>query len=179
MLYDIITTFGDLSEEAKDSRKYAKWKATYIHNCLKNGETPHAGPLPSEEDELVNIGTDNDTQPGTSSNFGWNTNPYDQPIVQTSVPEDVPPQDELSNIRLPDPPKEPEEKNPGGFVPFDPEKSNIPVISSQSSVASPEMLIKAQKYTKFAQSALTYDDVPTAIDNLQKALKLLTTGQDS
>lgn len=25
-------------------RKYARWKATYIHNCLKNGETPEAGP---------------------------------------------------------------------------------------------------------------------------------------
>lgn len=28
-------------------------------------------------------------------------------------------------------------------------------------------------------SALTYDDVPTAIDNLNKCLKLLQTGQDS
>ena len=53
MLYDIITTFGDLSEEAVQCRKYAKWKAAYIHNCLKNGETPQAGPLPGEgEDEL-------------------------------------------------------------------------------------------------------------------------------
>lgn len=32
-------------------RKYARWKATYIHNCLKNGETPQAGPLVMEQDE--------------------------------------------------------------------------------------------------------------------------------
>jgi len=32
------------------TRKYAKWKAAYINNCLKNGEIPQAGPLGEEED---------------------------------------------------------------------------------------------------------------------------------
>jgi hypothetical protein len=41
-----------------------------------------------------------------------------------------------------------------------------------------EQMTKAQKYCKWAGSALNYDDVPTAITNLQKALKLLQTGQD-
>lgn len=50
LLYDVITTFGDLTEEAAQNRKYAKWKAAYIHNCLKNGETPVAGPIGEEED---------------------------------------------------------------------------------------------------------------------------------
>lgn len=35
---------------------------------------------------------------------------------------------------------------------------------------------KAQKFCKYAGSALLYDDVPTAIDNLEKALSLLKTG---
>lgn len=43
---------------------------------------------------------------------------------------------------------------------------------------NPEQIAKAQKYCKWAGSALNYDDVPTAITNLQKALKLLQTGQD-
>lgn len=43
----------------------------------------------------------------------------------------------------------------------------------------PEQIQKAQKYCKWAGSALNYDDVPEAIMNLQKALKLLTTGDDS
>jgi vacuolar protein sorting-associated protein VTA1 len=191
MIYDICTTFGELSEEAKQQRKYAKWKAAYIHNCLKNGETPHPGPLPSEDDELVNIG--NNDQPGSSSNVGWNTNPYDnqptQPTVQPSVPQDQPASsgygqfpagnDPFLNIRAPSPPKDPEEKNPGGFVPFDPRTSNIPFDQPQSSSAvAPELMIKAQKFVKYAGSALTYEDVPTAIDNLQKALRLLTTGQE-
>lgn len=39
-------------------------------------------------------------------------------------------------------------------------------------------MAKAQKYCKFAGSALQYEDVPTAIMNLQKALSLLTTGKE-
>ena len=33
---------------------------------------------------------------------------------------------------------------------------------------------EAQKHAKFAVSALGFEDVPTAIENLQKALALLT-----
>uniref|UniRef100_A0AAV2K917 Vta1 C-terminal domain-containing protein n=1 Tax=Knipowitschia caucasica TaxID=637954 RepID=A0AAV2K917_KNICA len=36
----------------------------------------------------------------------------------------------------------------------------------------------AQKYCKYAGSALQYEDVSTAVQNLQKALKLLTTGKE-
>jgi len=42
-----------------------------------------------------------------------------------------------------------------------------------------EDLVKAQKFCKFAGSALQYEDVPTAISNLQKALSLLTTGKEN
>lgn len=41
-----------------------------------------------------------------------------------------------------------------------------------------EQTVKAQKYIKWAGSALDYDDVSTAVTNLQKALHLLTTGED-
>lgn len=56
IIYDVLSTFGELSEEASQNRKYAKWKAAYIHNCIKNGETPVAGPMKGEgeEDELEN-----------------------------------------------------------------------------------------------------------------------------
>ncbi|KAL1139048.1 hypothetical protein AAG570_009109 [Ranatra chinensis] len=45
MLMDILTTFGELPEEIAKNCKYAKWKAAYIHNCLKSGETPIPGPV--------------------------------------------------------------------------------------------------------------------------------------
>lgn len=44
MIYDVLVTFGELGEEATHNRKYSKYKAAYIHNCLKNGETPVPGP---------------------------------------------------------------------------------------------------------------------------------------
>lgn len=49
MIYDVLTAFGELTDEAVQNRKYAKWKAAYIHNCLKNGETP----VPGELDFLI------------------------------------------------------------------------------------------------------------------------------
>lgn len=70
MLFDVLTTFGELSEEVQQNRKYAKWKAAYIHNCLKNGETPVPGPMKSEEDEDEELGGEaagGAGSPGTSA----------------------------------------------------------------------------------------------------------------
>jgi hypothetical protein len=41
-----------------ERRKYAKWKAAYIHNCLKSGQTPVAGPLATGEDQEEEQGMD-------------------------------------------------------------------------------------------------------------------------
>lgn len=46
----VSTRLFDLYQNIQH-RKYARWKATYIHNCLKNGETPQAGPIGMDEDE--------------------------------------------------------------------------------------------------------------------------------
>ena len=43
---------------------------------------------------------------------------------------------------------------------------------------SPMDIQQAQKYMKFASSALNFEDVPTAIDNCEKALRLLKTGKE-
>lgn len=49
---DVLSVFGEVSEEIINSQKYAKWKATYISNCLKNGETPISGPPATESGEI-------------------------------------------------------------------------------------------------------------------------------
>lgn len=59
LLYDVLTVFGELSEEASQNRKYAKWKAAYIHNCIKNGETPKPGPMEGDESPNLNHFVDN------------------------------------------------------------------------------------------------------------------------
>ena len=55
ILFDVLTicTQSELSPENAHMRKYSKWKAAYIHNCLKNGETPIPGPMEGEEDGAV------------------------------------------------------------------------------------------------------------------------------
>lgn len=89
----------------------------------------------------------------------------------------------IDPFNLPDPPKDPEPKHPGGFVPFVPElHPDIPVFEPTTdtpSALSTENMLKAQKYCKYVQSALTYEDIPTAILNLRKCLHLLETNQDS
>jgi vacuolar protein sorting-associated protein VTA1 len=72
MLFDVLTTFGELSEELLQNRKYAKWKAAYIHSCLKNGERPVPGPL--QEGEELGDGSLNqeeeDSDPRSSGLLG-------------------------------------------------------------------------------------------------------------
>ena len=42
----------------------------------------------------------------------------------------------------------------------------------------PEDYARAMKLCKFATSALQYEDPKTAVENLSKAISLLTTGQE-
>ncbi|KAI6205017.1 Vacuolar protein sorting-associated protein VTA1-like protein [Aphelenchoides besseyi] len=68
---------NDSFMQGTSARKYAKWKATYINTCLKNGETPKPGP-PSEQNnelgddeltrELLNLDVKPQPQPRTTSN---------------------------------------------------------------------------------------------------------------
>lgn len=76
LLFDIMTVFGELNEDLANNRKYAKWKAAYIHKCLSNGETPVSGPMKTESgqentladeqrelDELLNLNKPGGVQP--------------------------------------------------------------------------------------------------------------------
>lgn len=73
---DVLTVFGEQNEDIINNKKYAKWKASYIHNCLKTGETPVPGPLyggneeENELNELMNIGgTTSYKFPGGAASF--------------------------------------------------------------------------------------------------------------
>lgn len=81
---------------------------------------------------------------------------------------------------LPSPPEDPEDKNPGGFKPYVPVADPIPkyVPPNTNVKVTAEQIAKAQKYCKWAGSALNYDDVKSAIENMEKGLYLLKTGQE-
>lgn len=114
--------------------------------------------------------------------------PATPPIVPSSFNNSLP--DPNAALRaasqLPPVPYTPD-LNPGGFVPYDPSQQPVqpqiptPLYGDNSTMVAqltPDQIAKAQKYCKWASSALNYDDIKTAIGNLRNALELLQTGRD-
>lgn len=180
LLIDVITVFGELTDENVKHRKYARWKATYIHNCLKNGETPQAGPVGIEED---NDGEENEDA-GVAS---LPTQPP-QPSSSSAFDPGSMPSGSYSGIQIPPgahaPANTPAEVPHGTGVTsntIQPAPQTIPAIdpalfstvSQGDTHLTPEDFVRAQRYYKYADSVLQYEDVSTAIQNLQKDLKLL------
>lgn len=75
-MFDVLEVFGELDQKIQEARKYAKWKAAYIHNCLKSGQTPKPGP--QEEDITV---------PGPSEPKPMQPNPTEPEPNQYNQPE--------------------------------------------------------------------------------------------
>ncbi|KAL4708372.1 hypothetical protein ACJJTC_019608 [Scirpophaga incertulas] len=189
LIYDVLCIFGDLTDEATQNRKYAKWKAAYIHNCLKNGETPVPGPMAVEgenDESSANESQPEPTVPSMGAGFTPVT-PATLPTVPTSFNNSLPDPNAAMRAasQLPPVPYTPD-PNPGGFVPYEPSQQLQPAVptplygDSSTSVAqlTPDQISKAQKYCKWASSALNYDDIKTAVNNLKNALELLQTGRD-
>ncbi|KAF7395905.1 hypothetical protein HZH68_009955 [Vespula germanica] len=191
LLYDVLTVFGELTDEAAQNRKYAKWKATYLHNCIKNGETPVPGPIKNEdENEEDDINEFSEKvffiQP---SSLTITMNMFDfheisvNPNSHSNLPND---EDNTSNLDASSPtdvnifnPISTASENEGnGKTTCNLSDFKTPIKAEGGLTLSTEQVTKAQKYIKWAGSALNYDDVLTSILNLQKAIHLLTTGQD-
>merc|ERR1711988_1274315 len=146
-LLDVMQVFGELTPEILHARKYSKWKAAYIHNCLKNGETPIPGPVGGDDsEEGVEVESTGATNAG-----GW-AQPQMPPPVVPSQPE----------INIPQ-------------VPTTSQRPIVPVSESASAdtALDPAMATNVQKLCKHATSALDYEDVNTAIAKLTEALDIL------
>ncbi|XP_056150823.1 vacuolar protein sorting-associated protein VTA1 homolog isoform X2 [Lampris incognitus] len=189
LLLDVLSVFGELSEENIQHRKYARWKATYIHTCLKNGETPQAGPIGMDEEADESGAEGGFWAPGPSQEGSFRGGPLphfpqDQHQDQELGPGPAPgigftqepgsgavgpptgPTANYNNIHIP----------PGAHAPAN-TPAELPPPTGDVRL-SPEDFTRAQKYCKYAGSALQYEDVGTAVQNLQKALRLLTTGKE-
>lgn len=172
ILFDILSQFGQLSDDIAEKRKYAKWKAAYIHNCLKSGDIPAPGPPKDLEsnDHLIHkslVEGFDDSEKSTPAPSG-----FDLPGESVPGPsnEEEPPRAPVVTPTTPAP------ATP--TIPVTPSFPTTPAASGSTNL-TPVQIEKAQKYCKWAASALTYEDVKTAVDNLHKALKLLELGQDS
>eukprot|EP00092_Neocalanus_flemingeri_P026243 GFUD01028444.1.p1 GENE.GFUD01028444.1~~GFUD01028444.1.p1 ORF type:complete len:271 (+),score=104.21 GFUD01028444.1:43-855(+) len=148
ILFDVMQTFGPLTPEVAHYRKYAKMKAAYIHNCLKNGETPIAGPL-AEDDDNEDDDNEDGEEPLEKHQENIPSVPYNPPSapIQTPAPD-------MSSLAISD------------------------TSASSSVGLSYDKIARAQKLCKYAISALDYQDTNTAVENLTKALHLVKTGQE-
>jgi len=159
-LFDVLSLFGELDEQLAANRKYAKWKATYIHNCLKNGEQPVPGP-PS--------GMGEEGAAGGHDAFGDNHGETDEFAAlnnfigggQPTQPGPSP----RSNIATTTSISVPAKLSSGMAAP------TVPAASADLSVTD---WADAMKWTKYAMSAINYEDTSSAVDNLQKAIAVLT-----
>ena len=79
-LFDVMQVFGELTPEILHARKYSKWKAAYIHNCLKNGETPIPGPVGGDKED----NEASEVAPGASGGSGGWAQPSGVDEVQDS-----------------------------------------------------------------------------------------------
>lgn len=206
-LFDILTTFGELTEEITNHRKYARWKAAYIHRCLKNGEQPIPGPLkgddegfeedagavggmggpsPSNGPEGEASGSDDPFVPSFPQMGGAHAPGFVLPPAQPAGGATGGPrlsygdgQPGLVSLPVPTPGSQAPPSTPSGSAQPSPSMTPLDLPRAANGVSlQPDDFHKAQKYCKYAGSALQYEDVPTAIDNLQKALRLLTTGSE-
>ncbi|XP_044266213.1 vacuolar protein sorting-associated protein VTA1 homolog [Tribolium madens] len=160
ILMDILEQFGEQSEEIADKKKYAKWKAAYIHNCLKSGDKPTSGGPDDHLKNVIDVSKDGEDD-STQNNLVISPRPYrDFPIDEGTGP--APASSPVTPVVPPEPPK--------------------PLVSTPTTeggvALGPDQIQKAQKYCKYATSALNYDDVKTAIENLTKALSLLQSGKE-
>lgn len=153
MLLDVCSVFGELNEDVAQQKKYAKWRAAHLHNCLNSGEKP-SEPAPKPDDDQALNDSEN-LEYGISASSSKQPEPGPSRVQEVVAPS-------ISVTSRVTPPSVP-----------------TYVQESNSLLVSPEQIAQAQKHCKYASSALTYEDVPTAIDNLQKALRLLQTSQQS
>jgi len=202
LLFEVLTQFGEQNDECKVMQKYSKWKATYLHKCAQSGETPQPGPQGSGfEDDLGGINASLPSIPGEStyddpstftsgagpsssgagpsSSSGGSSSTYpgtgpstssdvgqfpDLPSVPntTYTPPPQPPQQQPQQPPQPQPP--PPQQQP----PYQPPTSGgvkaVHEIDTQ----------QVEKLCKYAISALQYEDVNAAVENLRKALNMMT-----
>jgi vacuolar protein sorting-associated protein VTA1 len=141
-----------LDASIQEKIRYARWKAAEIAKAIKEGRPITPGPPTTEQTE--------DEQPMGDKNNN---------VVDDNFLPQVP------KMIIDSPPTRDNCFSPSTGKPIISQTAKSVEYSSKG--PDPLVLAKAEKNCKFAISALQYEDIPTAIDNLQKALDILNTLQ--
>ena len=171
-----------MDPEVAEKIKYAKFKAADIIRALKEGRAPVPGPpggVPSAEG-----------QEGEGPPPGYEQ-PFSPPSVEhlslhpSSISPHIPQPKGGASPSAPSPSSHPSTAKtaaPSPVVVQQQKQSGI--TGAYSGTSSPsevvgesrydyKILSQAQRHAKFAISSLQYDDINTALENLQKAMDLL------
>lgn len=194
LFFEILRQFGEMDEDIESKQKYAAWRAGDLSSCVREGRVPSAPPSTQKNghvdylDGLNGVEAqnqiENDNANGLSPGLTASSpNGMQPPPPAAYTPPSAPHPPAVS------PPGAPHEvvvqssASPVGSirhtsnyspqtVPPSPPK-NLPPVHYGNGIGIANVA-EAQKFAKFAVSALGFEDVPTAIDNLQRALALLT-----
>ncbi|CAI5438324.1 unnamed protein product [Caenorhabditis angaria] len=165
-IMDILSLFGEVEEPFLSSKKYAKWKSTQIFACLRDG-TPYVPSSAQEktvDDELAEFGEQfRGGNPPSGESSSSNQPPSYPSIGFAGIPPQVP-QPPIRN-QIP--------HQPPVVEPFYDDSISKPTSSSSSAGPTSAEYSELRKYTKYALSAIDYEDVKAIRDNLSKALALL------
>lgn len=177
---EVVRVFGELPEELEERIRYAKWKAADIVRALNEGRQPHPGPMGSREDEEQR----QQPQPPNSTARAEPAKPPSPPIEQPTQRADSPDQGTLPSLSgqfsppaptsmARPPPTMPAPVTIGSPPPPPPASAPSPVGPPVSPVLDPMVLSVAEKHARYAVSAIQFEDVSTAIANLQQCLDIL------
>ncbi|KAI9008091.1 Vta1 like-domain-containing protein [Gaertneriomyces semiglobifer] len=178
---ELLKVFGDIDSEVHDKIGYSKFKAADIIKALREGRTPTPGlpgeaPLPDDETQHTGEGFSQPTE-GTSAAVPppypsqWSSAGQSSPpgsFSESGPHEHMP----SASVHQPRPPPTTTASHAAPMslsTPSDP----TPMLSREEYASKYKAVQAAQKHSRFAISALQYDDIPTAIDNLEQALTAL------
>ena len=159
-MIDIISEFGTVGEELLEKQKFARYKAALIYKGTKPDQNTSSNKSQNTEsnDDLINLNDSKSTPeppPLPPYNQDDTTKEFEEPRAPPVTP--IKPKDQtnyefISALKKFDTP---------GSKPLDPYERK------------PELLKEAKKLCKHAESALNFEDIITATNNLERALTIL------
>ena len=189
---EILNQFGPVEQDVGEKQRYAAWRGAELSGCARDGRVPPPPPddtrggggggggggadetksegangTESQREETTDgdgVGDGDETDKGEPSAPAWLPPAPHHPVSPPSAPPMSPPTARafahapptvVARAGAPPPP-------------------NLPPPNYNTDDISVARVADAQMHAKFAVSALAHEDVHTAVDNLKKALALLT-----
>ncbi|KAJ1907483.1 hypothetical protein IWQ60_011854 [Tieghemiomyces parasiticus] len=165
---ELVRVFGDLPPALEEKLRYAKWKAREITLALKEGRTPTPG-------------TGEEMSPAPAVVVIPPVEPAPTPAATIASAAPSPPAAAAhpaapspTNLfpTVPVPPAR--HRHPARAYDWDDEDfSDLDDADVDDTEVDPEVVQVAEKHARYALSSLQFEDVTSALENLQKAIDVL------